>query len=58
MTSRIKDRIEKEILPRQAADRSGRSTTEHVFALKLAVEKTLSSKDKTLYLIQGRIQRF
>ena len=51
MTSRIKDRIVKEIPPNQAAYRSGRSTTEHVFALKLAVERTLTSKDETLYLI-------
>ena len=51
MTSRIKDRIEKEIPPNQATYRSDRSTTEHVFALKLAVERTLTSKDETLYLI-------
>ena len=51
MTSRIKDRIEKEIPPSQAAYRSGRSTTEHDFALKLAAERTLTSKDETLYLI-------
>ena len=51
MTSRIKDRIVKEIPPNQAAYRSGRSTTEHVFALKLAVERTLTPKDETLYLI-------
>ena len=51
MTSRIKDRIVKEIPPTQAAYRSGRSTTEHVFALKLAVERTLTPKDETLYLI-------
>ena len=41
MTSRIKDRIEKEIPPTQAAYRLGRSTTKHAFALKLAVERTL-----------------
>ena len=51
MTSRIKDRIEKEIPPTQAAYRSSRCTTEHVFPLKLAVERTLTSKDETLYLI-------
>ena len=50
MTSRIKDRIEKEIPPTQAAYRSSRSTTEHVFPLKLAVERTLTSKDKTVTL--------
>ena len=51
MASRTKDRIEKEIPPTQAAYCSGHSTTEHVFALKLPVEGTLTSKDKTLYLI-------
>ena len=51
MTSRIKDKIEKEIPPTQTASRSGRSTTKHVFALQLAIERTLTSKDKTLYLI-------
>ena len=51
MTSRIKDRIEKEIPLTQTAYRSGRSTTKHVFALKLAIERTLTSKDKTLHLI-------
>ena len=42
MTSRIKDGIEKEIPPTQAAYRSGSSTTKHDFALKLAVERTLT----------------
>ena len=51
MTSRIKDRIEKEIPLTQAAYLSGRSTPEHAFALKPAVERTLTSKDETLYLI-------
>ena len=51
MTSRIKDRIEKEIPTTQTAYRSGRSTTEHVFALKVTIERTLTPKDKTLYLI-------
>ena len=46
MTSRIKDRIEKEIPPTQAAYRSGRSTNEHVFALKLVVERKINIKGR------------
>ena len=35
----------------QAAYRKNRSTTEHVFATKLIIERTISSADETVYLL-------
>ena len=43
-------RIDKELPPSQAAYRKGRSTTEHVFATKLIIERTITSKNETFYL--------
>ena len=48
---RIQVRIDCNIPPSQAAYRSGRSTTEQVFALKIAAERTVSTKDEELHLI-------
>ena len=49
--TRLKDRIHEKILPEQAAYQRGRSTTEHVFAIKTASERTISAKNETLHLI-------
>ena len=39
-------------IPRtQAAYQYGRSTTEHVFAIKLLAEMAITSKDLTIYLL-------
>ena len=43
-------RIDKELPPSQAAYRKGRSTTEHVFATKLIIERTITSNNETFYL--------
>ena len=43
-------RLDREIPPSQAAYRSGRSTTEHVFAAKVLCEKAISAKNFTIYL--------
>ena len=51
MMNRIGDRIDKIIPPSQAAYRSGRSTTEHVFAVKLAVERTITAKKEEIHLL-------
>ena len=45
ITNRIKDRLEAEIPPLQAAYRPNRSTTKHVFTSKLIIERTIISKD-------------
>ena len=39
-----------EIPPSQAAYRSGSSTTENVFAIKLAVERTIATKDEAIHI--------
>jgi hypothetical protein len=48
---RIGEKIDGEIPPSQAAYRKGRSTTEHVFSTKLVIERTLTSKNETVYLL-------
>ena len=50
MMKRIGERIDRETPPTQAAYRRGRSTTEHVFATKTVIERTLTSKNETVYL--------
>ena len=50
LKSRTIKRIDCEIPPSQAAYRSGRSTTEHVFAVKVLCEKAISAKNFTIYL--------
>lgn len=51
--------VKKQIIPKidsetatcQAVYRKGRSTTEHVFATKLLAEKSVTSQNRTVYLI-------
>ena len=49
--NRIRNRVDKVIPLSQAAYISGRSTTEHVFAVKLAVERTITAKNEELHLL-------
>ena len=46
---RINDRIDAEIPINQAAYRKNRSTTEHVFATKLIIERTITSKNERVF---------
>ena len=48
---RIVDKLDAEIPPSQAAYRTGRSTTEHVFAVKVSVEKAVTSANYPIYLL-------
>ena len=48
---RIGERVDREIPPSQAAYRKGRSTTEHFFCTKLIIERTITSKNESVYLI-------
>ena len=50
LTNRIGDRIDQKIPLSQAAYRKGRSTTEHVFAVKAVIERTITSKSERAYL--------
>ena len=45
------DKLDAEIPPSQAAYRAGRSTTEHVFAAKLLVEKAITSANYPIHLL-------
>ena len=47
---RIGERMDHEIPISQAAYRKERSTTEHVFAVKMIIERTLNAKNETIYL--------
>ena len=51
MKKRIVDKLDAEIPPSQAAYRAGRSTTEHVFAAKVLVEKAITSANYPVYLL-------
>ena len=51
ITKRIKDRLEAEIPPSQAAYRPNRSTTEHVFTSKLIIEITITARNESAHLI-------
>ena len=51
MKDRIIDRLDTEIPISQAAYRTGRSTTEHVFATKLLVEKAATSYNYPIHLL-------
>ena len=44
LTNRIGSRVDAVIPPSQAAYRLNRSTTEQIFAIKLIIERTISSK--------------
>ena len=48
---RIIERIDREIPPSQAAYRSGRSTTEHVFATKIMAERSITSTNQNMHLL-------
>ena len=50
MMNRIGGRLDAEIPLSQAAYRKGRSTTEHVFAVKLVAERTITSSSEVVYL--------
>ena len=51
MKKQIVDKLNAEIPPSQAAYRAGRSTTEHVFAAKVSVEKAVTSANYPIYLL-------
>ena len=51
MKERINGRMEAKIPASQAAYRSGRSTTEHVFATKVLSEKALTSKNHPIFIM-------
>ena len=57
LMKRIGTRINAEIPPSQAAYRKGRSTIEHVFSTKLIIERTITSKYETVYLIMHDISK-
>ena len=48
---RINSRLDSAIPIFEAANRKNRSTTEHVFATKLTIDRTISSTDETVYLL-------
>ena len=47
----IDSRLDHEIQITQAAKRNERSTTEHVFAAKMAIEQTTNARNETLHLV-------
>lgn len=47
---RIGVKMDEEIAISQAAYRKGRSTTEHVFATKIVIERTITAKNETVHL--------
>ena len=49
--NRIEQKLDNEIPPSQAAYRKGRGTTEHVFATKLIIDRTITSKPETIYIL-------
>ena len=51
LRERIIDRVDAKIPLSQAAYRSGRSTTEHVFATKMMVEKSISSTNHVTHVL-------
>ena len=51
LMKRIGPKLDDEIPISQAAYRKDRSTTEHVFSTKLIIERTITSKNETVYLI-------
>ena len=48
---RVIERIDREIPPSQAAYRSGRSTTEHVFATKIMAVRSITSTNQNMHLL-------
>ena len=51
MKKQIFDKLNAEIPPSQAAYRAGRSTTEHVFAAKVLVEKVITPANHPIHLL-------
>ena len=51
LCERTNERIDKHIPIQQAAYRTGRSTTEHVFATKLVIQRTIASKHEKVHLL-------
>ena len=51
MMGRIKKKMEMTIPKSQAAYTSGRSTTEHVFAIKMVAERAVNTPDEEVHLI-------
>ena len=51
LCKRTEERIDKEIPIEQAAYRRGRSTTEHVFATKILIERVMSSENSEAHLL-------
>ena len=51
LCKRTDERMDKEIPIQQAAYRPGRSTTEHVFATKMVIERIISSDSEKAYLL-------
>ena len=51
INNRIKNSLEAEIPPLQAAYRSSRSATEHVFTSKLIIERTITARNESAHLI-------
>ena len=51
ITNRIRDRVEAQIPPSEAAYRLNRSTTEHIFTSKLIIEKTITARHESAHLI-------
>ena len=51
MKKRTVDKLDTEIPPSHAAYRAGRSTTEHVFAAKVLVEKVITSANYPIHLL-------
>ena len=51
ITNRIKDRLEAEIAPSQAAYTPNRSTTKHVLTSKLIIERTITARNESTHLI-------
>ena len=49
--NRIGERLDRETPITQAAYRKNRSTTEHVFAAKMAIDRTISSQNENLHLV-------
>lgn len=51
LCKRTNSRVDAEIPIQQAAYRKGRSTTEHVFAIKMVIERTLMAKNEESHLL-------
>ena len=51
LCKRTNKRIDDQIPMKQAAYRNGRSTTEHVFAIKLLIERIISSQNEKAFLL-------